>query len=89
MAQIFLTPHLRRLVPKQPVQVEASSLPQALEGLFVSHPKVRSYVVDDQGHLRRHVTIFIDGEQVTYKDSLQRSLSPNAEVYVMQALTGG
>ena len=33
----------------------------ALDAYFATAPRVRSYILDDQGRLRRHVAIFIDG----------------------------
>ena len=50
---------------------------------------MRSYILDAQGRLRKHVAVFIDGELLTDKRDLGRSIPPNSEIYVMQALSGG
>ena len=89
MPTIHLTSHLRRVGPGGPVQVEAATLGAALDAYFKSAPKVRSYILDDQGRLRRHVAVFIDGELLTDKGNLGRSVAPASEIYVMQALSGG
>ena len=89
MPTIHLTSHLRRIAPGGPVQVEAATLGDALDAYFAAAPKVRSYILDDQGRLRRHVAVFIDGELLTDKRNLGRSVAPTSEIYVMQALSGG
>jgi hypothetical protein len=86
---IHVTSHLRRVAPGGPMRVEAATLGDALEVYFAAVPRVRSYVLDDQGRLRRHVAVFIDGELLTDKRDLGRRVAPNAEIYVMQALSGG
>jgi hypothetical protein len=50
---------------------------------------VRSYILDDQGRLRRHVAVFIDGELLLDKKDLGRGVASSSEIYVMQALSGG
>ena len=89
MPTIHLTSHLRRIAPAGPVRVEAATLGAALDAYFTAAPKVRSYILDDQGGLRRHVAVFIDGELLVDKKDLGRSVAATSEIYVMQALSGG
>ena len=89
MPTIHLTSHLRRVAPVGPTQVEAATLGAALDAYFATAPKARSYILDDQGRLRRHVAVFIDGELLVDKKDLGRRVRPNSEIYVMQALSGG
>ena len=89
MPTIHLTSHLRRIAPAGPVEVDAATLGAALDAYFAAAPRVRSYILDDQGRLRRHVAVFIDGELLVDKSNLGRSVSPASEIYVMQALSGG
>lgn len=49
----------------------------------------RSYVLDDQGLLRKHMIVFINGETVRDRDQLTDAVTDDAEIYVMQALSGG
>ena len=89
MPTIYLTSHLRRVAPSGPTRVDATTLGGALDAYFQTAPRVRSYILDDQGRLRKHVAVFIDGELLIDKKNLDRSVTPNAEIYVMQALSGG
>lgn len=89
MPTIHLTRHLRQIAPVDAVAVTAETLGAALDAYFAMAPRVRSYILDDQGRLRRHVAIFIDGELLTDKSDLGRRVTPASEIYVMQALSGG
>ena len=50
---------------------------------------LRSYVLDEQGRVRRHVNIFLDGRMVADKARLAEAVRPTSEIYVLQALSGG
>ena len=43
----------------------------------------------EQGHLRKHVVIYVDGERLHDRTGLMQALHADGEVYVMQALSGG
>ena len=47
------------------------------------------YILDDQGHLRQHVVVFIDGRRVSDRAALDDKLAPGSNVHVLQALSGG
>ena len=64
-------------------------LRDVLGAYFARHPGVRTYVLDDAGALRRHVTVFVDDEQLTHREALDRSVTPASTVYLFQALSGG
>ncbi len=89
MPTIHVTKHLRRVAPERPVSVEAETLGAALDAYFITVPAARSYVLDDQGRLRRHVAVFVDGELLTDKNNLALKVAAGSEIYVMQALSGG
>jgi molybdopterin synthase sulfur carrier subunit len=62
---------------------------EALEQYFGKHPQVRSYVLDEQGALRQHVVVFVNGSQVRDRAAQQDAVDDGADIYVMQALSGG
>ena len=62
---------------------------EALDHYFAAHPRVRSYVLDEQGELRRHVVVFLDGEQIRDRACLGEPVADGSKIYVMQALSGG
>jgi sulfur carrier protein ThiS len=62
---------------------------EALAAVFASRPTLRGYVLDDQGALRRHVAVYINGRPVRDRARLGDPVGPDDEVYVFQALSGG
>jgi molybdopterin synthase sulfur carrier subunit len=89
MATVTFTAHLQRHLRCPRQRVEATTLAEALERVFDSEPAARGYILDDQGGLRPHVAVFIDGQRARDRQRLSDALSPDAEVHVLQALTGG
>jgi sulfur-carrier protein len=89
MPRIVFTPQLQRFVQAPDVQSSASTLRMALEDAFACNAKLRGYVLDDQGHLRPNVVVFIDGRRLHERQLLADALQPNSTVHVLQALSGG
>ena len=89
MAFVTFTPHLRRFLDTPEVHSPAMSLRDALEDAFAVNARLRGYVLDDQGHLRANVVVFIDGMRSDDRIALADPLRPDSRVYVLQALSGG
>ena len=89
MAHIVFAPAIQRHVAIDAQSVAAKTLREALHAAFVIKPTLRDYIVDEQDQLRKHVTIFIDSEQIDDRRDLDQAISDNAEIYVVQALSGG
>ena len=89
MPRITFTPHLKRHVDCPNEAVTGSTVRAALDAYFAVHPKVRSYVFDEQGALRRHVIVFVDSEQLKDRDKQSDAVGDQTELYVLQALSGG
>ncbi len=56
--------------------------------IFEQNPRLKSYVVDEQFALRKHMGIFIDGEIIKDRKGLTDSVESNSEVFVLHALSG-
>jgi molybdopterin synthase sulfur carrier subunit len=89
MALIAFTPQLRRFTRVPEFETDAVTLRGALDAAFALNPLLRGYVLDDQGHLRAHVVVFIDGRRCRDTRGLGDVLPPGAKVHVLQALSGG
>jgi hypothetical protein len=87
--RVTFTQNLQRHVACPPVEVQASTVREALELAFEAHPAVRSYVLDEHGGLRHHMVIFVNGDQIHDRAGLGDAVPPGGELYVMQALSGG
>lgn len=89
MARVAFTHTIQRHVACPPATVAGSTVREVLEGVFAANPAARGYVLDDQGAVRRHMVVFVNGRQITDRVRLSDAVAPDAEVYVMQALSGG
>ena len=89
MAHMHFTSWLRELVPNGPLQADGTTVREALAAVLGEAPQLRSYVLDEQGRLRKHVCIFADGHRLARDTALDYRIGPQTELYVMQALSGG
>lgn len=89
MPTVSFTSALQRFMPTPSAQVEGATVAAALAAVFATRPALRGYVLDDQGALRRHVSVYVNGEPVTDRVRLTDAVDPRDEIYVLQALTGG
>ena len=89
MAKLIFTPQLRRFTEAPEIATSATVLRDALETAFKSNPRLRGYLLDDQGHLRPNVAIFIDGHRVSDHIGLSDALAADSNIHVLQALSGG
>ena len=89
MPHVAFTPQLRRFTETPEVDTPAATLRAALEAAFHVNPRLRGYVLDDQGHLRANVVVFIDGRRSRDRIMLDDPLQPDSRVHVLQALSGG
>lgn len=89
MATVHFTRWLKGIVPGTSVELDGATVGDALARLFAQDAQARGYVLDEQGRLRKHVCIFLDGERLAHATALAAPLAPQSEIYVMQALSGG
>ena len=60
-----------------------------LAALGQAHPGVGQRVLDDQGVLRRHVNVFVNGESIRYLDGVETPVGDADEVWILPAVSGG
>jgi molybdopterin converting factor small subunit len=68
------------------VEADGKTLEALLVDLDRRYPGIRFRMVDEQDRIRRHMRVFVNGEQVF---DLARPLDTADEVIIVQALTGG
>ena len=89
MTQVSFTENLRRHIECPAVAVSGSTVREVLEAVFADNPMLKSYILDDQGRVRRHVNVFINGTFVSDRRALSDPVGPTDDVFVFQALSGG
>jgi molybdopterin synthase sulfur carrier subunit len=89
VAHLVFTQQLKRFTEVPEVDTPATTLRQALKAAFDLNPRLQGYVLDDQGHLRPNVVVFIDGRRSHDRVRLDDVLKADSRVHVLQALSGG
>lgn len=89
MAQLHFTANLRRHTPCPSYTGDAPTVAALLDAYFEQYEGVRAYILDDQGHVRHHVKVLVDGINLRDRAMLSDELSADSQVHVFQALSGG
>ena len=89
MAEVHFTSHLRNLIPDGPLSAHGATVGEALNNVLAAQPQLRGYVLDDQGAVRRHVAVYVNGEPVHDRVRMTDPVGAHDEIYVFQALSGG
>jgi sulfur-carrier protein len=89
MAKVVFTPNIQRHVLCPEAEAPGRTVREVLENVFSENSQVRSYVLDDQSGLRKHMTIFVDGQMIRDRAKLSDFVAETSTIYVLQALSGG
>lgn len=89
MPTIRFTQNIQRHLACPAQDVGGATVREALESYFREHAAARGYVLDDQGRLRHHMAVFINGQQITDRDKLSDNVSADATIDIVQSLSGG
>jgi molybdopterin synthase sulfur carrier subunit len=71
------------------VQVEASTVADALKALDSQHPGFAERLFDDKGELRRFVNVFVADEDIRFLQGIDTPLEPGTSVSIVPAVAGG
>ncbi len=89
MPYIAFSQNLRRHLEASCQQVPGETVREVLDAVFSKNPRLRGYILDDQGALRQHVVVFLDGDRIDRCADLSAPVRESSKLYVMQALSGG
>ena len=89
MATVSFTANLVRHVRCETQEVSGRTVADALQEVFEANPTLRGYVLEDDGALRKHMNVFVNGQQIADRRQLTDAVGEKDEIYVMQALSGG
>lgn len=85
--RVFIASPLRSYTgQRKEVEADGATVGALLDDLDRRFPGIRFRVVDEQDGIRPHVRIFVNEEAAAGVDV---PLTPNDEVFLMQALSGG
>jgi molybdopterin converting factor small subunit len=89
VARVAFTANLQRHLSCPDLTVPGSSVRVVLDQVFAVEPRLRSYILDDQDRVRRHVAIYVNGDRIADRERLSDPVGDDEEVFVFQALSGG
>jgi molybdopterin converting factor small subunit len=84
--QVLLPSALYSYTGAARVEAQGDTVDALLRDLDARYPGIRFRMIDEQDRVRRHIRIFVNGEQVY---DLERPLNEDDEICIMQALSGG
>lgn len=68
------------------IEAEGATLAELFDDLDRRHPGIRFRVIDEAGHVRQHMNLFLNG---TKQKTLEATLKPGDDVCIFGALSGG
>jgi len=90
MAKVQFTSLLVRFFPDiKSEEVSASSVKELLTELDTKYKGLSTYLIEDNGELRKHVNIFINGNMIKDRQQLSDTITKNDTINIIQALSGG
>lgn len=84
--KVMIPSSLRSYTERGVTEASGATLATLLVDLERQYPGIRFRMIDEQDRIRRHIRIFVNGEQA--RDLAQR-LDAKDEVIIVQALSGG
>jgi MoaD family protein len=70
------------------LEVEGSTVGEALDAVFERHEDLRERITDDGG-IRRFVNVYVSGEDIRFRDGLDTEVGDGDEVTILPAVAGG
>lgn len=90
MAKVKFTQALTRFFPEiSDMEVEGSTIWEVVQKIEKELPGISSYILEEDGRLRKHVNIFLEDDMIEDTVHLSDHVSDNQEVLIYQALSGG
>jgi molybdopterin synthase sulfur carrier subunit len=86
---VNFTQNIQRHVKCPETRAAGGTVREVLDAVFSKIPLARGYVLDEQGALRKHMVIFLNGAAIHDRTELTDRVAANDEIYIMQALSGG
>lgn len=84
--KVLIPSALRSYTERSEAAANGATLAAVLTDLDRRYPGIRFRMIDEQDRIRRHIRVFINGEQV---HDLSHPLRATDEVVIVQALSGG
>ena len=85
MATVTLRAPLKQRAGTSALEVDGKTVSEALASLESDIPSLKGWVLDDQGRIRRHVNVFVNGEPATP----EVAIGDQDRIDIIHAISGG
>jgi molybdopterin converting factor small subunit len=90
MPKIHIPTPLRQYAGKQPaVEVQGSTVGEALNGLVAQHPDLRRHLYTEEGKLRAFVNVYLNDEDVRYLQKEATTVGDGDNISIVPSIAGG
>ncbi|HVO33448.1 MAG TPA: ubiquitin-like small modifier protein 1 [Elusimicrobiota bacterium] len=89
-AKVRIPAPLRKLTKEQPVvDIAGKNIEEVLANLEKQYPGIKERICDENGQIRRFINVFVNGEDIRFKEGAKTSVSEGAEISIIPAIAGG
>lgn len=71
------------------MDIPASSVTELLAALATRYPSLKFHLLDSDGKLRRHFSVFVNGEHIRELNGLDTALKPHDKIILLASAAGG
>lgn len=90
MAKLMIPTPLRQYADgRDTVEVEASTVGEALEKLTSRHADLRRHLFSDEGKLRSFVNVYMNDEDIRYLDRDKTTVAEGDTISIVPSIAGG
>ncbi len=81
---------LRKLTGNQnEVREEGGTIREILKNLELHYPGIGERLADESGELRRFINVYVNEEDIRFREGLDTPIKPGDEVSIIPAIAGG
>lgn len=90
MSKIHIPTPLRQYAGKQAaIEVKASTVAEALNGLVSQHPDLKKHLYTDEGKLRAFVNVYLNDEDIRYLQKEDTAVKDGDNISIVPSIAGG
>jgi MoaD family protein len=90
MSKIHIPTPLRQYVGKQAsVDVQGSTVGEAMNALVAQHPELRKHLYTEDGKLRAFVNLYLNDEDIRYLQKEATALKDGDNISIVPSIAGG
>jgi molybdopterin synthase sulfur carrier subunit len=89
-AKVRIPAPLRKLTKEQPVvDIAGKTVEEILANLEKNYPGMKERICDENGQIRRFINVFVNGEDIRFKEGAKTAVAEDAEISIIPAIAGG